>query len=167
MRDQRYIAVHRGGLLEPERHRLLAAWAAGCAERLLSVFEAARPEDSRPRQAIATARAWASGGCSVGEARAASVACLAAARETEDPAAVCVARACGHAVATAHMADHAPGAAMYALRAIRAGRGLARGKSDEVVAAELAWQKASLPAPIRELVLSTFATKFAKEGMGE
>ena len=159
MRDARYIAVHRGGPLSLERHRLLAAWAADCAERVLPLFSAPYPEDDRPRQAIQAARAWSRDEIRVGEARAASVASHAAARQADEGAARFVARAAGHAVATAHMADHAPGAAIYALLAIRAAT--AKNQVEAAVAQEYRWQKEHLPAEIRELVLSTFAEKFA------
>ena len=159
LRDNRYKALHRGGPLSLDHHRLLAMWAAACAEHVLHLFAAQRPADQRPRQAIDTARAWARGECRVGEARAASVAAHAAAREVEEGAARLAARAAGHAVATAHMADHAPGAAMYAIRAVKA----AAVKVDEKAVAqqEHGWQSEQLPSAIRDLVLSTFKTKFS------
>jgi hypothetical protein len=40
--------------------RLVAAWAADCAERVLGLFEAEVPGDDGPRAAIARARAFAS-----------------------------------------------------------------------------------------------------------
>src|SRR5439155_5745102 len=39
--------------------RLVAVWAADCAERVLGLFEAEAPGDSRPRDAIAGLRAFA------------------------------------------------------------------------------------------------------------
>jgi hypothetical protein len=36
MRDIRFKAMHRCGSLDRYRHRLLAAWAANCAEHVLS-----------------------------------------------------------------------------------------------------------------------------------
>ncbi|MBU4253237.1 MAG: hypothetical protein KJ727_01395 [Acidobacteria bacterium] len=33
-RDLRFVAVHRGGSLELDRHRQLALWAAVCAEHV-------------------------------------------------------------------------------------------------------------------------------------
>ena len=60
-RDPRFVAVHRGGLLEPSQHRLLALWAADCVEHVLPLFTAKYPEDDRPHRAIETARAWAQG----------------------------------------------------------------------------------------------------------
>src|SRR5512138_2715408 len=41
--------------------RIVAAWAADCAERVLGLFEAEAPGDGRPRAAIARARAFARG----------------------------------------------------------------------------------------------------------
>ncbi|WP_396327848.1 putative immunity protein [Jatrophihabitans lederbergiae] len=39
-------------LSEADR-RLIAAWAADCAERVLGIFEAEAPDDDRPRALIA------------------------------------------------------------------------------------------------------------------
>lgn len=151
-RDPRFVAVHRGGLLDGTRHRLLASWAADCAEHVLPLFTTKYPEDDRPRRAIETARAWARGEATVSEARAAAFAAHAAARSASDPAARAVARAAGHAVATAHMADHELGAAAYAIKAVR----LASPESDAMAAGqrEYRWQREQLPEAIRELVLS-------------
>jgi hypothetical protein len=151
-RDPRFVAVHRGGLLDPATHRLLASWAADCAEHVLPLFSAQHPDDDRPRAAIETARAWSRGEAPVADARAASAAAHAAARDASDAAARDVARAAGHAVATAHMADHELGAAAYAIKAVR----LAAPGPDAVSAGEqeCRWQRDQLPEGIRDLVLS-------------
>jgi len=47
-------------LSEADR-RIVAAWAADCAERVLGIFEAEAPGDRRPRDAIARTRAYALG----------------------------------------------------------------------------------------------------------
>ncbi|MFF2297199.1 putative immunity protein [Arthrobacter sp. NPDC058127] len=47
-------------LSEADR-RIVAAWAADCAERVLVFFETEAPTDGRPRDAIARARAFAHG----------------------------------------------------------------------------------------------------------
>ena len=47
-------------LSEADR-RLVAAWAADCAERVLVFFETEAPTDGRPRDAIARIRAFAQG----------------------------------------------------------------------------------------------------------
>lgn len=150
MRDRRFVAVHRGGPLDLAKHRLLAAWAAACAERVLSLFKACSSDD-RPQRAIDIARAWARGEVRVGDAQKAAVAAHAAAREAASKSATAAARAAGHAVATAHMADHSLGAAMYALKAVEA----AGASGDN----ERAWQVEQLPDAVRELIVSALRSR--------
>lgn len=69
VRDPRLVTTRRGGSLTDEDHRLLALWAAACAEHVLGLFETARPGDPRPRQAIEAARAWAGGQMRMTDAR--------------------------------------------------------------------------------------------------
>jgi hypothetical protein len=57
-RDPRFVTVRRGGTLQDSDRRLLAEWAADCAEHVLPLFKAVQPADVRPRQAIERARAW-------------------------------------------------------------------------------------------------------------
>jgi hypothetical protein len=98
-------------------HKRLTSWAADCAEQVLSLFEEVCLNDDRPRQAIAAARAWVRNELTVPEARRYAFAAHAAARESENPAAIAAARAAGHAAATAHVATHAPHAEAYACKA--------------------------------------------------
>ena len=151
-RDSRFVTIHRGGLLDEARHRLLASWAANCAEHVLPLFTARYPGDDRPRQAIETARAWSRGEASIYEARETAFAAHAAARSASDAAAREAARSAGHAVATAHMADHELGAAAYAIKAVR----LSSPAEVATLAGEreCQWQREHLPEAIRELVLS-------------
>jgi hypothetical protein len=144
MRDKRFIAEHRGGPLKKEQHYQLLQWACDCAEHVLPLFGETR--DERLRGALKVAKAWRQGNASVGDARKASVAAHAVARESSNPTAIAVARSVGHAVATAHMADHCLGAAWYALKAVKSA-----GKSIEV---ERTWQDGQLPSEIREVVLT-------------
>lgn len=44
-RDPRLVTVRRGGTLTDEHHRLLMVWSVGCAERVLTLFEAVAPDD--------------------------------------------------------------------------------------------------------------------------
>lgn len=159
-RDLRFVAVHRGGLLALSDHRLLASWAADCAEHVLPLFTAKYPDDDRPSRAIEAARRWSRGEATVGEAREAATAAHAAARSVTDPVAQAVCRAAGHAAGTAHMADHELGAAAYAIKAVRlateAGAGPDPRCVDQTEAGrrECQWQRERLPGVIRELVLS-------------
>lgn len=143
MRDRRFIAAHRGGPLEGEDHRKLAAWAALFAERVVDRF----CEDERPRHAIEAARAWAKGEVKPGVCMKAAVASHAAAREAGDPRSIAAARAAGHAAATAHAADHSIGAALYAAKAAAN------------VESEISWQIAQAPPELRALVSSAIAMK--------
>jgi immunity protein 5 of polymorphic toxin system len=153
MRDRRFVAVHRGGPLDVARHRLLAAWAADCAEHVLPLFEASSSDD-RPRRAVETARAWARGEVSVGDARKAAVGAHAAAREATCKSATAAARAAGHAAATAHMADHCLGPVIYARNAVEA-----TGASGGL---ERAWQLKQLPDCLRELIVSALSTRLTR-----
>lgn len=91
-----------------------AVWAADCAERTLSLFEAQAPSDTRPGAAIDGLRAFARGEPRIGAVRALAARAHAAAREVGDPAAVAAARAAGQAAGVAHMAAHARGVASAA-----------------------------------------------------
>lgn len=153
MRDQRFVAEHRGGPLSRHNHQLMARWAAECAEHVLSALWKS-DKDQRPLDALRQARAWARGEISVGDARKAAVAAHAAARESKDAAATAAARATGHAAGTAHMADHCLGAAAYALKAAEQG-----GINTEQ---ERQWQDQQLPVSIRDLVLSARARRRAE-----
>ncbi|HMN12115.1 MAG TPA: hypothetical protein PKD55_07305 [Bellilinea sp.] len=147
-RDPRFVRVSRGGLLEDALHQSLARWGAVCAERVLPLFEAANPDDPRPRQAVEAARLWADGKITMMQARGYAVAAHAAAR-SEDGEAKAAARAAGHAVASAHMADHALGAAYYALKAMEA----AYPDESAWIETEKRWQIEALTEDIRELVV--------------
>jgi hypothetical protein len=144
MRDKRFVAAHRGGSLSKDHHRQLMTWAADCAEHVLPLF--GEQPDDRLLAALKTARSWARGEIPVGQAQKASVQSHAVARESVSPSAIAVARAVGQAVATAHMADHSLGAALYALKAVKA--------AEQSVDAEKTWQNKHMPLEIKELVLS-------------
>ncbi|HEU0242704.1 MAG TPA: hypothetical protein VFQ75_02290, partial [Candidatus Limnocylindrales bacterium] len=119
VRDPRFITIRRGGTLTDPDHRLLALWAASCAEHVLHLFETASPDDPRPREAIEQARAWTRGEQTMTQARAAGGHAMAAARDQRG-AARHAAFAAGQAAVVAHVAAHELGAAAYAIRAARA-----------------------------------------------
>lgn len=150
LRDPRFITLRRGGTLTDADHRLLALWAAACAEHVLPHFEAARPADPRPRQAIEQARAWVRGETKMSQARAAAGHANAAGRDLSGAArhAACAA---GQAAAVAHVAAHELGAAAYAIKAARAAA--PDGAADSAGQLECRWQRQQLPEAIRELVL--------------
>ena len=110
IRDPRFITVRRGGSLLDDDHRLLAMWAADCAEHVLRLFEQARPEDERPRRAIERGCAWARGEVTWWEARSAGGHANAAARDLRG-APRHAAYAAGQAACVGHVAAHELGAA--------------------------------------------------------
>ena len=147
--DPRLVTIRRGGTLTDPDHHLLALWAAVCAEHVLPLFEAARPGDPRPREAIEHARAWVRGEVRMMQARAAGGHAMGAARELRG-APRFAAYAAGQAAVVADVAAHDLGAAAYAIKAVQAAAshdGAAAGR------AECRWQRDQLPARIRGLVL--------------
>ena len=105
VRDPRFVTIRRGGTLTDSEHRLIALWAASCAEHVLALFESARPGDPRPRQAIDQTRAWVRGEVTMTQARAAGGHAMGAARDLRG-AARHAAYAAGQAGAVAHVAAH-------------------------------------------------------------
>jgi hypothetical protein len=142
--------------LSDEERRLLALWAADCAERVLPLFEAKAPSDTRPREAIEGIRAFACGGKRTAHLRSLAWAAYAAAREVCDPVAAGAARAAGlaaatayiHALAIPHQAKHALGPAAYAARA----RELAADDDPSVGDEEIRWAIEHASPAVREVV---------------
>ena len=150
VRDPRFITVRRGGTLSDSDHQLLALWAASCAEHVLPLFEAVRPADARPRQAIELTRAWVRDEITMPQARTAAGHAQAAARDLSG-AARHAAYAAGQAAAVAHVAAHELGAAAYAIKAVRAAA--PDGEEENAGRLECQWQREQLPEAIRDLVL--------------
>lgn len=106
--------------------RRVTAYAADAAAGVLAIFEAAHPEDARPRHAVDAARAFAGGGRRGKALRDAAWAALKAARETNDAAAAEAAQAAMaaasaaylHPLARATQVRHILGAAAHAARAV-------------------------------------------------
>jgi hypothetical protein len=151
MRDKRFVAAHRGGPLTKKNHHKLIRWARECSEHVLPLVENI---DQRLIHALDVATDWENENASTGDAMKASRGAHAAAREYTNPVSTAVSRSVGHAVATAHMADHSLGAALYALKSVKLA-----GKS---VDKERKWQNKKLqklPAEIFELVQTTMTIK--------
>lgn len=143
------IAVARGGELSLEHHRLLALWAARCAERVLPLFEEECPGDTRPREAIAAARAWAAGEMPMMRARAAGGHAMGAARPLRG-APRFAAYAAGQAACVGHVPEHDLGAAAYAIKAAAAAPAADR---EAARLAERDGQRELIPDEVRDLVL--------------
>lgn len=132
-----------------QEQRMLAIWAADCAERVLPFFERVYKKDKRPRKAIKECRKWVRTGVfSMSVIRGASLSAHAAARRAMKNKEACyAARAAGQAVATAHVAQHAFGAAYYSLKIVAADDSAdIRSK----IAREIDWQTRHLPRSLRQ-----------------
>ncbi|UJH70179.1 putative immunity protein [Ornithinimicrobium sp. INDO-MA30-4] len=138
------MTVDRSDLTLPEADRReLIGWTTDCVRRLLPIFKSAAPSDTRLLEALEGAGAFARQELSVGPMRKFAFGCHAAAREVDDSAAEAVARACGQAVAVAHMAGHSREVARYTRKALGAD-----------ARSELDWQRANVPARFTTYVYS-------------
>ncbi|MCX6154680.1 MAG: hypothetical protein NT007_11010 [Candidatus Kapabacteria bacterium] len=124
-------------------------WACLCAEHVLPLF--GEKIDEHLLNALRIGKAWTYSKATVGDARKAAVLSHAIARESVNPVSIAVARAVGHAVATAHCADHSLGGAIYALKAVKF--------SGRSVFEERVWQNEHLEDEIKELILSARTVK--------
>ncbi|MDQ6895182.1 MAG: hypothetical protein M3171_01000 [Actinomycetota bacterium] len=150
VKDPRLVTIRRGGTLTDADHHLLALWAATCAEHVLGLFEAACPQDPRPRDAIEHARAWVRGEVTMMTSRAAGGHAMGAARDLRG-APRYAAYAAGQAACVAHVAAHDLGAAAYAIKAVRAAAVV--GDDEAAGPRECRWQRDQLPDAVRELVV--------------
>ncbi|MEU5980072.1 putative immunity protein [Streptomyces sp. NPDC047315] len=138
--------------LTEDELRQIAGYAADCARRVLSIFERSRPADTRPRDAVAAADAFAAGGRRTGALRQSAWAAHRAAREAESPAAVDAARAASlaaaaaylHPTASAHQVRHVLGAAAHAARAEE----LAHEEDCGATVVTLEWARRHAPAAV-------------------
>lgn len=140
--------------IELSEHELreIAGYAADCARRALSIFEQSLPADTRPRDAIDAAHAFAAGGKRTGALRQSGWAAYRAAQEAASPAAVEAARAASHAagaaflhpLASAHQVKHILGAAAHAARAEE----LTSGEGQPATAGTLEWARHHAPTAV-------------------
>jgi hypothetical protein len=125
--------------------RLLAAWAADCAERVLDVYVQHVPGDQRLHNLIDRARAYARGELRTSDEIRRRFDGGVRAGEVAAPAALAAARAAGQAAAVCHMGAHALGAAAYSVRAAA----LAQPENPQVRSAEILWQLTHMSDEVR------------------
>ncbi len=117
--------------------KILALWAADCAEHVLPYFEDKYPDDDRPRKAIEECRIWAATRIfKMSVIRKASLDAHAAAKIAKEDDAKYAAHAAGQAVGTAHVVTHSFGASLYGIRAVAAHTG----NLDNGLVSERNWQ---------------------------
>ena len=150
--------------------RAIGQWAADCAERALPLFEAAAPDDPRPRAALDGIRAYAAGGRRTASLRALAWSALAAAREAGNPAAEAAARSAAyaaaaaftHAVATPHQTRHLLSPAVWQALA----RERAAGDDPAAGDAEIAWAVARASPAVRDIARRMPAARHGRGRVG-
>ena len=130
--------------------RVVAAWAADCAEHVLVLFHAEAPDDVRPDALIARTRAFARGELRTADEIRRRFDGGVGAGDVCGPTALAAARAAGQAVAVCHQGAHALGAAAYAAHAA----GLADPSRPGAVEEEIRWQLEHISAPARSALRS-------------
>lgn len=107
-------------LIETQSKETLVNWCVEYSEKhLLPLYGRHVPADPRPAAALTAARTWMAGKIKLPEAKAAILACHAAARESEgEPAAQAAARAIGQSASSIHSARHCIGLALYGALAL-------------------------------------------------
>ncbi|HEU0243786.1 MAG TPA: hypothetical protein VFQ75_07765 [Candidatus Limnocylindrales bacterium] len=142
--------------IDDEERRAVARWAAGSAERVLPLFAAIAPGDTRPADAIGVARSFADGAPRSRHLTRVALAAHRAGAEVGDPVGLAVARAASLAAATANIhgettigtLGHILGPAAYAALA----RELASGGDATAADEEVRWAVAHAGPAIRDLV---------------
>ena len=132
--------------LTAAQRRVVAAWAADCAEHVLALFLADAPTDDRPRALLERTRAFARGELSTAEEIRRRFTGGVGAGDVRAPAPAAAARAAGQAVAVCQTGAHALGAAAYAARAV----GLADPGRPQAVHEEVQWQLDHTSVEVRE-----------------
>lgn len=136
--------------------REITGFAARCARQALSLFEAHRPTDRRPREAIEGAEAFAGGERRTAALRSQAWAANRSAGETEDPAAAEAARAASqaaaaaylHPLADAHQVKHVLGSAVHQARALE----LAAGGDEDVGDEQVRWAVTQATPAVGEIL---------------
>ena len=149
MRDKKWVLEHRGGTLKKEQQKQLMKWAIGCVNHLLPLLD--NNINEKIINAINIGNNWIIENAKTGDAIKSSREILIYVRTLDNELEIVITRAAGHAVATAHMADHSMGTAKYCLDAIR----IIGGSIEE----EVKWQIKNIPNELKELVLEGLINK--------
>jgi hypothetical protein len=157
--------------LSLESLRAVGRWAADCAERALSIYEAQAGADARPRAAIEGIRMFATGGKRTAQLRSLALAALAAAKEAGSPAAAAAARAAGLAASSAYthpLADvqqtkHIVGPAAYAALALE----LDHAANPDIGEGEVRWAIEHVTAEVCDVLLQMPARQAGKSRLDQ
>ena len=149
MRDKKWVLEHRGGLLKIDQQKQLMKWSIECVNRLLPLLNGNINE--KIINAINIGNNWIIGKAKTGDTIKSAREILKYVRTLDNGLEIAITRAAGHAVATAHMADHSMGTVKYSLDAIK----IIGGSIEK----EVKWQIMNIPNEIEGLVLEGLVNK--------
>ena len=105
-------------LFREQSHRTIVLWALDFAAESVAELEERYPDETRPREALEAARAWAAGDIKMRLAQRKILDCHAVAKELDSKEDIALCHAIGQACAVVHTAGHAMGYPMYELSSI-------------------------------------------------
>jgi hypothetical protein len=149
MRDKKWVLEYRGGSLKIEQQKQLMKWAIDCVNHLLPLLN--NNINEKIINAINIGNDWIIGKAKTGDAINISREIIKYVKTLDNKLEIAITRAVGHAVATAHMADHSMGAVYYGLKAIKI--------NDGSIDSEFNWQIEQIPSEIKELVINGLKNK--------
>jgi hypothetical protein len=149
MRDKKWVLDYKGGTLKKEQQKQLMKWAIACVNHLLPLLN--NNINEKIINAINIGNNWIIGKAKTGDAINVSREIIKYVRTLDNALEIAITRAAGHAVATAHMADHSMGSVYYGLKAIKINGGS--------IDSELNWQIERIPSEIKELVINGLKNK--------
>jgi hypothetical protein len=149
MREKKWVLEYRGGILKKEQQKQLMKWAIDCVNHILPLLDTNINE--KIANAINIGNNWIIGKAKTGDAIESSREILKYIKALDNDLEIAITRAAGHAVATAHMADHSMGTVKYCLDAIE----IIGGSIEE----EVKWQIRNIPNELKELVLEGLINK--------
>ena len=96
-------------MISSQSHRALVLWALDLADESVTQLASRYPNDSRPREALDAARAWAAGEIKMRQAQQKILACHAVAKDIDTREDIAMCHAVGQACSVVHTVGHAIG----------------------------------------------------------
>jgi hypothetical protein len=149
MRDKKWVLEHRGGYLNNEQQKELMKWDINCVNHLLPLLN--NNINEKIKDAINIGNNWIIGKVKTIDAINKSREIVKYVKTLNNEIEIAITRAAGHALATAHMADHSMGPVFYGLRAIKITGGS--------IESEINWQIEQIPKDVKNLILEGLKSK--------
>ena len=105
-------------LFREQNHKIMVLWALDLASESVAKLEEKYPDETRPREALEAAWAWAAGMIKMRPAQRKILNCHAFAKEIDSREDIALCHAVGQACAVVHTEGHAIGYPIYDLSAI-------------------------------------------------